>query len=141
MIVTRQQIVDTARSYIGTPFRKGGRDRNSIDCVGLLICIHHDLGLPIEDSTEYQFNPISNNSIITKFVFGQADFVDGLSPRHGQIGVMLDNRFPMHFGIIAKDGGKTTFINANTKIRRVVEQDFNDWRDKLSSLLEIKGVA
>ncbi|QIV65823.1 cell wall peptidase [Mesorhizobium phage Cp1R7A-A1] len=138
-MVSRNDIVNAARQYLGVPFRKGGRDKNSLDCVGLLIMIHKDLGLPIDDDTGYTFSPTANVQMIQKFVFGQSD-PGGMVPKHGQIAVMIDSHFPMHFGIITKDGDRTQFINANTKERRVVEQDFGNWRSKLTHLREFKGL-
>ncbi|HEY0004537.1 MAG TPA: hypothetical protein VGB17_06970 [Pyrinomonadaceae bacterium] len=43
--VTRKQIVEAARSYIGVPYVAGGQDRSGVNCAGLLIAVGRDLGL------------------------------------------------------------------------------------------------
>lgn len=57
-LVTRQQVVMTARGYIGTPFHHQGRGRfYGIDCVGLVICVAQDLRLSEFDYTDYRRMP------------------------------------------------------------------------------------
>ena len=45
MTVTRTQIVEEARTWLDVPWRHQGRDRNSVDCAGLLECVGKNLGL------------------------------------------------------------------------------------------------
>lgn len=140
-MVTRDDIVAAARRYIGVPFRKGGRSDKSIDCVGLLIKVHQDLGLQIEDSTDYTFSPLVATSYINDLVRGQSTEAPIAPVLRGQIAIMRETVFPMHFGIIARSEDRLTFINANTKERRVVEQDFSEWRTLLIELREFKGLV
>ena len=44
-MVTRNEIVEQARGYLGTPFRHQGRTAQGLDCVGLLIRVAKDLDL------------------------------------------------------------------------------------------------
>jgi len=41
----KAEFVEAARSYLGVPFRHLGRNRNGLDCVGLVLCAAHDVGL------------------------------------------------------------------------------------------------
>lgn len=140
-MVTRDEIVAAARRYIGTPFRKGGRTEKALDCVGLLILVHRDLGIPLNDSTDYTFSPIANIEYIRNYVYAQSDPAPIAPAKRGQIAIMRETAYPMHFGIIARGPDRTTFINANTHERRVVEQDFATWRDKLLELREFKELV
>jgi cell wall-associated NlpC family hydrolase len=46
MIVTRDEIVSTARTYLDTPFQHQGRRRGvGVDCAGLVTCVAYDLGM------------------------------------------------------------------------------------------------
>ena len=44
-MITGQQVVEAARKYVGTPIMEGGRSREGIDCVGLVLCTARDLEL------------------------------------------------------------------------------------------------
>lgn len=43
--VTREQVIECARSWIGTPWRHQGRNRSGIDCGGLIIEVAKELGI------------------------------------------------------------------------------------------------
>ena len=43
--MTPQTFIETARQWVGVPFRHQGRDGNGIDCVGLPIVVGQSLGL------------------------------------------------------------------------------------------------
>ncbi|WP_428662763.1 C40 family peptidase [Runella sp.] len=42
-----RDIVRTARTFTGTPYRSGGNDRRGIDCSGLLASVYTEVGLKI----------------------------------------------------------------------------------------------
>lgn len=48
-MLTRQQIIDTARSYIGTPYQAGGSTSEGMSCAGLLVAIGRDTGYLTEE--------------------------------------------------------------------------------------------
>lgn len=59
--VTRQQIYDAAMSMIGVRFLHQGRDRNGVDCVGLLVVLGQEINYPeIFDVEAYRRIPISS---------------------------------------------------------------------------------
>ena len=50
----RSRIVATAREYLLTPFHHQGRKKGvGIDCVGLIACVGHELGILDYDCTDY----------------------------------------------------------------------------------------
>src|SRR4051794_32094668 len=57
MTVTRQQLIDHARTYLGVPYRSQGRDRSGLDCGGLLLVVGKDLGLTELEHLGYSQNP------------------------------------------------------------------------------------
>ena len=38
-------LIEAARSYLGVPFRHAGRDRNGVDCVGLILAAARESGM------------------------------------------------------------------------------------------------
>jgi cell wall-associated NlpC family hydrolase len=56
-MLTADNFVAAARSYVGVPWRHQGRSRLGIDCVGLLVCAARDCGLEVEDVTAYERVP------------------------------------------------------------------------------------
>src|SRR5260370_35936670 len=48
-----QDMVDCARSYVGVPYFHCGRNRNGLDCLGLLLVVAHDLDLTTYDEVDY----------------------------------------------------------------------------------------
>lgn len=57
MSVTPRQLIDQARSYLGTPYRNQGRDRMGLDCGGLLLVVGRDLGLTELEHLGYSNSP------------------------------------------------------------------------------------
>ncbi|MBW3544975.1 MAG: C40 family peptidase [Bacteroidetes bacterium] len=49
-----EQVVMTARSYIGTPYRYGGIDKSGIDCSGLLQCSFRAANVPLPRTSAEQ---------------------------------------------------------------------------------------
>ena len=54
---TAEALIAAARGYIGVPWRHQGRSRFGIDCVGLLVCAAHDLGIQVADMRAYEREP------------------------------------------------------------------------------------
>lgn len=137
-MIDRLDIVRAARSYIGTYFKKGGRDRQGIDCVGLLILVGGELGIELNDTTAYSFDP--NAPLMSKFVFAQSIRRPFSPLQNGYIAILKQSIFPMHTGIIALDSGRPTIINANARSKKVIEQPLTEWEKDLIEVRDYKGV-
>ncbi len=136
----RQEVVTEARSWIGVKFKKGGRDKTGIDCIGLLVNVGKKFGFDIADSVEYSFNPEPEK--FAELVYEQSveRKLDDISV--GSIALFRQSIFPMHTGIIAKDKyGRFTVINSSLKERRVVEESLDKWFDLLIGLRDYKELA
>lgn len=51
-MATRAQIVEEARSYLGTKWLHQGRTRDGVDCAGLVACVGNALGLIAYDRND-----------------------------------------------------------------------------------------
>lgn len=140
MSILREDIVTVARSYLGVPFKKGGRDRQGIDCVGLLVLVGREVGLHIEDTVDYSFNPEVKKFI--EVIYSQSVRIPMNPIPIGSIGIFKQTIFPMHTGIIAKhpDSSVLTVINANLKRKCVVEQPLSEWQHDFLQLRDYKGI-
>lgn len=139
-MTTFDQIVEEAKTWVGVKFKKGGRDRYGVDCVGLLVNVGRNCGLEIEDSTEYSFDP--EPSKFQDLVYRQTDPMPFQGLKVGSILLFRQTVFPMHTGILSRDGyGRLSIINANLHKRQVVEQPYGDWKDQVIGIRSFKGVV
>jgi hypothetical protein len=135
----RMQIITEAKSWIGVKFKKGGRDRIGIDCVGLLVNIGRELGFDIQDTIEYSFHP--EPAKFVNMVYGQTDIADPNNLRIGNLLLFRQSVFPMHTGILSKDHyGRLSVINANALERKVVEQPLSAWQREIIAVRDYKGM-
>lgn len=122
----RQLIVDEARKWIGTPFRHHGRNRQGVDCVGLLYVVYSiALQLPLDDFITYPKSPE------TGFVYRAIrKYADRIVPSAAQCGDVVLLNFAgssTHFGILTEDG----VVHADIFLKKVVEH----------SLVGVRAVA
>lgn len=137
--ITRNQVVDAARSYVGVRFNRSGRDRNrGIDCVGLLTLVGRDLGLDIKDILDYTFEP--NPDAFLNTIRSQSEPVPAGAFRLGNIVLLRQSIYPMHCGIIGRQDTGLTVINANLHERKVVEQPIAEWRNDIIELRDYRGL-
>ncbi len=51
--ITRDDVWRAALEWEGTPYRKKGRGRGGIDCVGLTVQVGRTIGLTLNDRNDY----------------------------------------------------------------------------------------
>ncbi|MCU0844877.1 MAG: C40 family peptidase [Spirochaetes bacterium] len=99
----RGHVVDTARQYLGTPYRYGGENPNGFDCSGFVMFVYSKNGLRLPRATVEQYRsgrPVSRRAL------GPGDLVF-FSIYGGRIS---------HVGIYAGNG---SFIHAPSSGKRV----------------------
>lgn len=137
-MVTRDDVVEAARSYLGVRFKKYGRTKEGgFDCVGLLLAVGNDLGLPVEDLKGYAFDPIPQ--VFMSHIGKQTTFQR--KPTHGSIALLRQSVYPMHTGIIAKTPNGFTIINAHMGKRKVIEQPARDWDGLIIQYRDFQGIV
>lgn len=139
-MVTRTEVAEEARTWVGTKFKKGGRDRTGIDCIGLLVAVGRKYDFDIFDTTEYSFNPEPEK--FRNLVYDQTVERKISDMAEGNILLFRQAIFPMHTGILAKDEyGRFTVINASAKERKVVEEILTSWEPLLIGVRDYKEFA
>lgn len=151
----REQWLRAVRSYEGVKFLHQGRSRAGIDCVGLLSCAAHDLGMPNEVQAslrDYQRAPDSD-----MFRRRIVDFLEPLpynrlQPLRQQvkkgdvIAFWIDRHgLPRHVAVYTgvNRHSQDTMIHAYAKSPKcVVEQpiDGGFWTQRIDSLWKLPGI-
>lgn len=139
-MATRQQIVDCARTYLGTPYHHQGRLKGvGCDCIGLAIAVAAELGMTTTQySTEYGRDP---DGTLESTLEQDCTRVDTY-----QVGDLLLIRNlkgpPRHCGLVGLDDqGNFTLIHAWDKRAEVVEHGLTDWwEQRIVCAYQLPGV-
>ena len=121
-------MVNKAREYVGTPYHHSGRDKNGVDCAGVLYCIFKDLGKPLRPIPMYGRLTTSKfllDQVEENFTFVTGHLDDALP---GDILLIRFNKTPQHLAVYTGD----TIIHSYEKSGAVVEQRLNDmWKKRI----------
>jgi cell wall-associated NlpC family hydrolase len=149
-MITRDQVVKAARSYVGTPFSHQGRVcGKGVDCVGVVICVAVDLGIKDTNGVPFQLHdyPDYSSQPLGSFVHDEARTrlieKSVADIKAGDVVTMKVPYTPSHAGIIAERDGVLYLIHAlNTgKKPRVVEHIIDKvWRSHITGAFTYPGV-
>jgi cell wall-associated NlpC family hydrolase len=148
--VTRQQIVDAALSLRGLRFVHQGRDRNGIDCVGLLYLVLKEVNYPnIIDYEGYRKSPPA--SLVYGILSQNFDEIAVADAKPGDIFLMRlpGSMKPKHASIYVSDlidipAGRVPAILHTYAIGAkggVVIDNLSSWRSKIVTAFALKGVV
>ena len=99
ILSVRKEIVDFARTLLGTPFKHLGRDKDDgIDCIGLLVLTARHLSLSDADLGWYDMNP-DGHTLVEELdkALVTIDLQDAVP---GDVCVFRIQRSPQHVGIL-----------------------------------------
>ncbi len=100
----RADIVEMAKSYIGTPYKSGGTTRQGLDCSGLTLAIYRKFNIQLPRTS---FNQSKFGQQIPRSALQPADLVFFKTTRRAIVS---------HVGIYI---GQGRFIHTSTRNRRV----------------------
>lgn len=121
MSVTRRDIVEAARAWLGTPWRHQGRNEHGLDCIGLLVVVYRSLGLMSYDSTAYSRDPDAAK-FLQHFTLAGGIRINAADALDGDALVFRQTKFPVHGGICSTMHARRSVIHAHIMRRRVVEE-------------------
>jgi cell wall-associated NlpC family hydrolase len=107
----RSEIVDVAKSYIGTPYRNGGTSRRGVDCSGLIVAVYE------------RFNILLPRTAINQSTVGTPVHRSKLKPGDLVFFKTSLSRPVSHVGIYI---GRGSFVHASTRTRRVRIDQLDD---------------
>jgi cell wall-associated NlpC family hydrolase len=115
-------IIETARSYTGTPYKYGGMNRSGMDCSGLLVRSFESAGVNIPRTSKEQSK---YGTGVSKSNLQPGDLVF-FSSKKGK-------RKITHVGLVTVAKGKKSlkFIHASTKLGVVETEFYVDWYQKV----------
>ncbi len=134
-MITKQDIIDTARQYIGTPFHHQGRVKGvGIDCAGLLVGVARDLELSDYDVMGYSHVP--SGSELERHLDANMDVIQVIEP--ACVVLMAFDADPQHIAICTSE---TSIIHAYFQVRKCVEHDLDDmWRSRIRKIYRFRGI-
>lgn len=132
--MSRNQIVDAARAYKGTPFLHQGRAVAGLDCVGLCIRVAHDLDLTQFDIDGYSRVP--SGRMMQRVLAEQCERIQIEDAQPGDLLHLAFEDEPQHMAIVTDRG----IIHCNGA-RGVVEHRLDSqWRYKIRGAYRLPGV-
>lgn len=133
-MATKADVIAAARQYLGVRWVHQGRAAVGIDCAGLLVRVHRDIGLPVEDLKGYKRS--SDTLAFLQHIRKQTTFLQ--LPEPGAIGMFAEATFPCHTGIFSEKNGVLHLIHAKMAAGKVIEEPFIG--DLVKQLVEVRGI-
>jgi cell wall-associated NlpC family hydrolase len=137
--MTDADIIQLARTQLGTPFRHQGRVPGlALDCAGLFVVVATALGLQVQDESGYGRNPWHG---LLEQCIGRQPFlreVPKAEMRRGDVLLMRFSGEPQHIAIHAG----ATVIHAYESVGCVVEHRLADvWRARVVRVYRFEDLA
>lgn len=133
----RDQIIATAREYIGVPYLHQGRSALGLDCLGLIVVVAKRTGaLPLdyEAPADYPENPSSER--LLRELSAECPPVPYKGPRPGDVLVLRLVRTPQHLAFFSGSG----LIHTHPQLRVVKESAWHDWAGRVTSVHQFPAV-
>lgn len=124
--MSAEQLIAAARSFVGTPFRHGGRAPGvGMDCIGVVVCAAAACGLRHRDQSAYSLRP---NGQLGLELEAQMVLVARSAVMPGDVLLMAFDEEPHHVAVTTG----ATIIHAYAQARKCVEQPLSDyWRARV----------
>jgi NlpC/P60 family putative phage cell wall peptidase len=146
-MATREQIQETAREYLGTPFQHQGRIKgHACDCVGLPLMVGDELHLVDKNGKPFKAMDNANYSSqpLDRFVHEEAQRrliekpIDQMQP--GDMITLRVPSVPCHVAIVTSLQGGLGMIHAYVVSDKVVEHVLDrKWLKRIEGCFEFPG--
>jgi len=133
-------VIEEARSYLGTTWVHQGRSRRGVDCVGFLLLSFMTSGIKLNDSRGYARKP--DGIMLKKMMDGQKSFmtVGKNDIKAGDVLLFRIRHDPQHVGLVVPSKtAKFGMIHSyNGGEKKVVEHDLADyWIKKIVAVYRL----
>lgn len=135
----RDDVLKAARRWLGTRWRHQGRGVHGLDCIGLLVAVGTELGVPHQDLRVYA-RTAKGIDFLARFRAQLAE-VALSDARPGDIAVMVWGPYPCHCGFLSERFGRPHLIHAAALRHAVVEEPLaGELRGKWRWTFRLPGV-
>lgn len=137
-MISATDIVTAAREYLGVPFRHQGRSRRGLDCLGLLVCVARDLGMPEADNDVLNYGHAPDGAILKSALDAACDRVTVAGPGCILLLSFTASAGGQHVGIATDIG----ILHAYAPSRKVVESAIpKEWAPRIVARYRLRSVA
>jgi len=122
-MTTRTQVVECARSFLGTPFHHQARLKHvGVDCIGLVIGVARELNLIAPDFDIQAYPRIPDGTTLLDTARQHMTEIDKSTVQPGDVVVISFGLLPQHFGFFGdyRHGG-LSIIHAASNAGKVIE--------------------
>lgn len=146
--ITGQDLINTARTYIGTPFHHAGRVKGvGVDCIGLLVCVAQELGFVIEDTLNYAATQDEYPLMVASLerYCTEISSEDASAWESGDVLVFRDRRINNHCALFVEGSAKQSpgMIHAYSTggVNKVVEHGLDsNWKRRIAKVYRFREV-
>ncbi len=120
-------IVATARNWLGVPFLHQGRSQAGVDCVGVLMCVAEQLGMDVVRADRTDYSRLPSGDLLVAVLNKHLLAVDFLDARAGDVALFRLVREPQHVGLLTdyvvggSGGAGFGLLHCTEDIGKVVE--------------------
>jgi cell wall-associated NlpC family hydrolase len=115
------QLARAARGYLGVPWRHRGRDRNGLDCLGLVVLAARGAGLAVAEPAEPYARGARGPELLEALAAHCAR-VPLPDAAEGDVLAFADGAHVAHLGVRTTLHGRPGVLHAHVRRRRVVEE-------------------
>jgi cell wall-associated NlpC family hydrolase len=141
-MVTGADVVRAARGWIDVPFHHMGRDRQGIDCVGLVVVVSADAGIPVADALA-NYTRRAHGPQVVQAAAARGTQINIREAVPGDVLIFAEGNHPCHVGFLTDVGGVPHFVHAFGRLAymRVRETPLaGEWKKKLRMAFRLNGV-
>jgi NlpC/P60 family putative phage cell wall peptidase len=137
---TRAQVVECARTWIGTKWKHQQRLKgHACDCAGLVIGVGAEVFGIRAEVPPYSHTP--HNGMLERIVGQYMRPKDLASIELGDVLLLTWAEDPHHMAIVSELDGEPALIHSYAQIKRVVEHRLDDrWRARIRACFEFPGI-